>query len=111
MFFPWNVAALLIRVIWPLTLASHQTDVFVQRGWGVTAEKKDEELRRHGFLIFHNEKYFSFLLYESFCLHACILYTGCVPLVPQGSQKRVLDALEAELRAVISYPVGSGNQT
>lgn len=47
-------------VVWSLTLASHQTDMFVQRGWGVHSRKKDEVLRQHGFLIFHNKSIFCF---------------------------------------------------
>lgn len=94
-------------VVWSLTLASHQTDMFVQRGWGVSAEKKREVLSVD-FSSFTIKIIFCFIVW-TFCLHACI-YTGCVPGA-QGSQKRVLDALEAELRAVVSDPVGSGNQT
>jgi hypothetical protein len=38
------------------------------------------------------------------------MHTACMPDVC-GAQERVLDPLKLELQMVISYPVGTGNQT
>lgn len=47
-------------------------------------------------------------MYLCVCLsvHVCTMYMQC-----QRSQKRVLDPLELELKAVVSHYVGARNQT
>lgn len=59
--------------------------MFVQRGWGVTAEKIDEVLRQHGCLAFHNKKYFLFVLYE--CFAYMPVYILSVYLVPMEAKR------------------------
>lgn len=53
------------------------------------------------------KKKFFIPILGAFCPHVCIVY---VPGA-QGSQKRVLDALEVELRITVRHHVYSGNQT